>query len=449
MSCMAALDFYDKRYLVIAVFIREEVGGESDLENHMITFNWLLVTFLSVYLGSLALDLFLEKLNARHLERVGGEVPDVFKGFIEEQDLARINRYTLDKINFSILRTITGKIIFLLIVLSGMLPWVEGVLSKADFNFVTAGLMFFAIPFFITGLADLPFDYYHNFVLEERYGFNRSTLKIWVSDILKSAVLTCLLGGLLLTSLLLLIRYAGDIWWLLAWAVFFVFQLLMTLLYPTVIAPLFNKFTPLGDPELQGRIEEMASNQGINVMGIYEMDASKRSRHTNAYFSGLGKTKRIVLFDSLIESHPNDEILAVLAHEIGHLKRGHIKKQVLITGVVSIAFFFLAAKMIEWDLMFETFGFSETPAYIGVFLTGILLEPVSVFISPAFCALSRRFERQADQYSVEILKTPKALSTALKRLASENLSNLYPHPVYALFNYSHPPLVDRIKSIEA
>lgn len=415
----------------------------------MITFNWLLVTFLSVYLGSLTLDLFLEKLNARHLERMGGEVPGVFKGFIEEQKLAKINRYTVDKINFAILKTITGKMIFLFIVLSGLLPWVEGLLSRLDFNFVIAGLIFFAVPFLLIGLADIPFNYYHNFVLEEHYGFNRSTLRIWISDILKSAVLTCLLGGFLLASLLLLIRYAGDIWWLLAWAVFFLFQLLMTLLYPTVIAPLFNKFTPLEDPELQAKIGEMAANQGIDVKGIYQMDASKRSRHANAYFSGLAKTKRIVLFDSLVESHPSDEILAILAHEIGHLKRNHIKKQVLITGVVSIALFFLASKMIEWGLMFETFGFSETPAHAGVFLIGVLWEPVGVFLSPAFLAVSRKFERQADEHSVRILQMPRPLSTALKRLANENLSNLHPHPIYVLFNYSHPPLLDRIKSIEA
>jgi STE24 endopeptidase len=225
--------------------------------------------------------------------------------------------------------------------------------------------------------------------------------------------------------------------------------LLMTVLYPTVIAPIFNKFTPIADPELIFRIEGLAKMEGLEIRGIYQMDATKRSRHTNAYFSGLGKAKRIVLFDSLIQSHDVDEIMAVLAHEIGHLKKNHIKKQLALSSVVSVLLFYLASKMITWDLMFESFGFSIMPAYAGLFLVGIMWEPVSFFLGPAGMALSRRFEREADLYSLRIINDSGPLVRALKKIAKDNLSNLQPHPLYVWLNYSHPPLLERIRDLEA
>jgi STE24 endopeptidase len=178
------------------------------------------------------------------------------------------------------------------------------------------------------------------------------------------------------------------------------------------------------------------------------MDATRRTRHTNAYFSGLGKAKRIVLFDSLIQCHSQDEILSILAHEIGHLKKNHIKKQILITSFVSLLLFFLAAKLMTREVMYESFGFSDMSPYVGLFLVGILWEPVNFFLSPVGRAISRKFEREADFYSLEIIKTAKPLVTALKKMAKENLSNLRPHPLYVFFNYSHPPLLERIKYLE-
>lgn len=179
------------------------------------------------------------------------------------------------------------------------------------------------------------------------------------------------------------------------------------------------------------------------------MDATRRTRHTNAYFSGLGRAKRIVLFDSLIQSHSQDEILAILAHEVGHLKKNHIKKQLIIIAFVSLLLFFMASKLLTWNVIYESFGFSNMPCYVGLFLVGILWEPVNFFISPIGMAISRRFEREADFYSLGIVKTAKPLTTALKKMAKENLSNLRPHPIYVCFNYSHPPLLQRIEYLEA
>jgi STE24 endopeptidase len=178
------------------------------------------------------------------------------------------------------------------------------------------------------------------------------------------------------------------------------------------------------------------------------MDAGKRSRHTNAYFSGLGRSKRIVLYDTLLESHKNNEILAVLAHEIGHLKKGHIRKQIFIIGSVSFILFFLASKMISWRFLYESFGFSLMPLYGGLFLIGIIWEPLGFFLSPLSMAISRRFEREADSYVYRALKTTEYLISALKKMALDNLSNLCPHPLYVRFNYSHPPITERIKNLE-
>jgi len=298
-------------------------------------------------------------------------------------------------------------------------------------------------------VAGLPFDYYHSFVIEDRYGFNTKTINIWISDLIKSFLVMIVLGGLLLSALLVMLTYAGKNWWIWAWAVFLCFQLLVTVLYPTVIAPLFNKFTPLEKSNLKADIERLAKKEGIEIAGIYQMDATRRTRHTNAYFSGLGKAKRIVLFDSLVQSHNHEEVLSILAHEIGHLRKNHIKKQLIISSIVSLFLFLAASKLITCHLMYKSFGFSNTPYYVGLFLVGILWEPVGFFLSPFGMAISRKFEREADVYSIEIIRRAKPLSTALKKMAKENLSNLRPHPLYVFFNYSHPPLLERIEYLEA
>ena len=413
----------------------------------MISFNTFLICYLAIYVLSFTLDLATETLNVKHAKKFGEKVPQAFKGVVDQNELKRMNRYTRDNTHFTLLQAGVTKTIFLFIILSGGLPWIAEVLTGA--NFVAAGLIFFSVPGLLMGLADLPFDYYHSFVIEERYGFNTKTVRIWLSDLVKALLLTAILGSILLSLLLLMMMYTGETWWIWAWAIFFSFQLLMTVLYPTFIAPLFNKFTPLEESVLVGKIEELAEREGINIGGIFLMDATKRSRHTNAYFSGLGKAKRIVLFDSLVQSHETDEIIAVLAHEMGHLKKNHVKKQIATIGLISIFLFYLASKMINWEVMFSSFGFSVMPAYAGLFLVGVLWEPLGFFLSPIGMAISRKYEREADNYSLKLLKTADPLINALKKIAKENLSNLRPHPLYVWFNYSHPPLLERIERLAA
>jgi STE24 endopeptidase len=413
----------------------------------MIPINTFLIAYLALYLFTSTTDIIIEVINARNLKKYKEQVPEPFSGIIDADKLRNINRYTIEKINFSHVETIVGKVVFLFIILSGLLPWLAD--SLKDVHFVLAGLVFFAIPGLIGASVDLPFDYYHIFVIEEKYGFNTRTLKTWLSDLLKSLVIMVIIGTVLLSLLLIMVSYAGSRWWIWAWLVFFCFQILMAVIYPTVIAPIFNKFTPLDQDDLSEKIEHLAKNEGFTLKGIFQMDAAKRSRHTNAYLSGLGKRKRIVLFDTLIEAHENDEILAVLTHEMGHLKRNHIKKQLVVMGLSSVVLFYLASQMMTWQSMYQSFGFSSMPAYAGFFLVAVLWEPVGFFLSPIAMAISRRFEREADRYAFKAMKVAEPLILALKKMARDNLSNLRPHPLYVWFNYSHPPLLERIRTLQS
>ncbi len=411
----------------------------------MIDINPLLQIYLLVYLISSLSDLTIDLINNRHLKKVGNTIPTVLKDIIDEEKLRKMNQYSIDNTRLSVIKTVVAKFIFLGIILFGFLPFIVGFIK--DLHFIPAGLIFFAVLGVIATLVDLPFDYYHIFRIEERYGFNTRTIKIWLSDLLKSLVITVFLGSALLSLLLIIIRYAGNLWWMWAWLFFFLFQLLMTALYPTVIAPLFNRFIPIQNDKLVEKIRDLTNKEGLHVKDIFQMDAARRSRHTNAYFSGLGKTKRIVLYDTLLKSHDEEEILAILSHEIGHLKRRHIIKQICIMGMVTFLLFFLASQMITWEAMYRSFGFSEIYPYVGLLLIATLWEPLEFFLSPLAMALSRKFEREADHYVLKAIKTSEPFVEALKKIARDNLANLYPHSLYIRFNYSHPPLLERIKNL--
>jgi STE24 endopeptidase len=413
----------------------------------MISLNSFLIFYLIVLAATAIIDLAIEGFNRKHIETYGEVIPEAFKGMIDPDALRKTSRYSLDNIHFTIVQALIEKIFLLIVLLSGLLPKISGYLEPL--NFLAAGLLFFAFLGFLATVLGIPFDYYHSFVLEDKYGFNTQTFNTWLSDLLKSLLLTIILGSLLASALLLLIHYAGQTWWLWAWLVFIGFQLVMIVIFPTVIAPLFNNFTPVEDSDLKYKIEQVASRVGINVKGIFQMDATKRTRHTNAYLSGLGKAKRIVLFDSMIHAHTHEEILAILAHEIGHLKHHHIKKHLILISLTALLLFYLASKLIVWDIMYESFGFSNASAFTGLFLISILWGPIGYYLAPMGNLLSRHFERKADLYALEIIQTTGPLISALKKMAQDNLSNLYPHPFYVWFNYSHPPILERIRSIEA
>jgi len=413
----------------------------------MIPLNPLLLAYLTLYLACFALEIVLIRLNLARLKRQPEAAPQPLQDLVTAAQLKRTAGYTVENTHFAAVRQAAGNLIFLTIVLSGVLPWLAERLQ--GLNFLLSGLAFYGILGSVFFLSALPFDYYHSFVIEDRYGFNTKTIGLWWSDLFKTVRVTTVIAGLLIAVVLSAIRYIGSSWWLWSWAAFSGFQIFMVIIYPTVIAPLFNRFTPLPDSRLKEKIAEIAAREGLAVKGIYQMDASRRTRHTNAYFTGLGRARRIVLFDSLIETHTLEEICAILAHEIGHLKKNHILKNVIFSGLVSLVLFYLAARLIAADTVYRSFGFAATPPYIGLFLAGVLWEPCGFLLSPIAKFMSRRYEREADRYSLKVMRSARPLAEALKKMAKDNLSNLNPHPFYVWFHYSHPPFLERIRYLQA
>jgi len=414
----------------------------------MVQFNSLLIAFLLVFAFRSLFQLTLNRLNVSHLRKKGGHVPGVFQGWVDGGKLARISAYTADSSNFGIVVTLFDQALLLAILLSGFLPWLSETVSRWQLGFIVQGLAFFAVLAIISNLSYIPFGLYSTFVIEDRYGFNTRTLKLWFSDWIKSIAISAILSGFLLCLLLALLNYVRNTWWLWAWMGIGAFELIMLWAYPVVIAPLFNKFEPVSNEELRDRIVSLMGKAGLRVRGVFQMDAGKRSKHTNAYFTGIGRTKRIVLFDTLLASHPEEEIISVLAHEAGHWKKKHVLKQLVVMEILSLIVLYLVAKLLHWPFMYQTFGFGEPVAYVGLFLVGTLMSPLGYFARPVGSTISRKFEREADDAAVTLMGTAKPMGDALRRLAAENLANLVPHPLYAWFYYSHPAPVERISRLE-
>lgn len=414
----------------------------------MVQLNSLLLAFLIVFFFRSGTQLFLNRLNISYMRQHGNTVPEAFQDAVDQEKLKKISAYTVDSAHFGIISSLANQAFFLAILLSGFLPWLVKSIQQWGFGLIVGGLVFFASLSVLTSLLRIPFSLYGTFVIEGRYGFNTKTFRVWIADLLKSLALSALLGGLLLWLFLTLVVRGGNAWWVWAWVLMGAFELLMMWLYPVIFAPLFNKFEPIANKELENHIQTLMEKAGLRAKGVFRMDASKRSKHTNAYFTGIGKTKRIVLFDTLLEAHTGDEILAVLAHELGHWKKKHVHKQLILAELLSLAGFYVLAKLLDWPLIYQTFGFPEPIPYVGLFLIGALFSPLGYFAQPFASAISRKFEREADDYTFTLIQRADPMVSALKRLAADNLANLTPHPIYAWFYYSHPPLVERIKRLK-
>jgi len=414
----------------------------------MIRFNLLLLGFLAVFLLRSGTQLSLSRLNISYLRRHGVTAPEAFQDVVDGEKLKRVSAYNVDSEHVHMAATLTYQGFFLFILLSGILPWLVKVVNQWVGETIISGLVFFAVLSISANLLRIPFSLYDTFVIEKRYGFNTMTLKTWISDLFKNIIISAILGGLILWLLLIFVVHGGNTWWLWAWMVASGFEILMLWLFPVVIAPLFNKFEPIENKALERRIGMLMENVGLQVKGLFQMDASRRSKHTNAYFTGVGRNKRIVLFDTLLVSHTEEEVLAVLAHEIGHWKKKHLLQEIILIEIVSLVIFYYASQCLDWKLLYQTFGFQDSTAYVGLFLAGVLLGPLGFFAHPLESAIFRRFEQEADDFVVDLMKTAEPMCSTLKRLASDNLSNLTPHPLYAWFYYSHPPLVERISRLK-
>ena len=410
----------------------------------MVQWNMLLIAFLAAFAASSVFRLLLAYMNVSHLRRHGHDVPEVFQGEIDEATLARMTAYTAESARFGAIAHFFDDAVTLLVLLSGFLPLLVGIVLSWNLHFILSGLIFFGALALLSGILDIPFSLYGTFVIEKRYGFSTITIKLWITDLIKSLLLSAILMGILLGAMLALVYYAEHTWWLWAWLVFSAFQMLIVWLYPVLIAPLFNKFEPIENEALKEAIIALMAKVGLKTGGVFQVDAGKRSKHTNAYFTGFGKTKRIVLYDTLLKSHASEEILSVLAHEAGHWKKRHIIKQLILTETFSLVFLYLVYCLIDWSLLYQTFGFAEKLPYVGLLLIAALFGPAAFFLTPIGAILTRRFEREADDFCFNLVGTAMPMINALKRLAKDNLANLHPHPFYAWFYYSHPPLTERI-----
>ncbi|MBW2059574.1 MAG: M48 family metallopeptidase [Deltaproteobacteria bacterium] len=414
----------------------------------MIGLSPLLITFVAAFGIRSALEVVLNRLNVSHLRRYGQRIPPVFRSVVDEGKLARISAYRVESMSFGLFADLFSQSWLLAALLSGFLPRLVERIEPWVTNPVWEGLIFFAVLSAVLNLPRIPFNFYEIFVIEERHGFNTRTIRTWLLDLLKETLLSALLGGIVLLSLLILIYRIRQAWWIWAWLVLALVEGLVLWLYPVLIAPWFNRFEPVSDASLQQRIQDLVEVAGLTVKGVYQMDAGKRTRHTNAYFTGLGRTKRIVLFDSLLERHTEDEILAILCHEVGHWKRKHMIKQLLALEIASFVVLFVTGRLIQWPLLYRTFGFHGLLPFVGVFLVGTVVELAGYFLYPLGSAISRTLERQADDEASRLMGTGLPLARALRRLALDNLANLNPHPLYAWFYYTHPPVVERIERLE-
>jgi len=414
----------------------------------MIDFSLLLVAFLLIYVITVLAGWTLTQLNVGHLRQHGDQVPDVFAGEIDGETLSKMSAYTAESSRFGSFQSVFSDILLLAVLLFGLLPWLNGVIQSWGFHFVFSGLLFFGILALGSSLLGIPFDLYGTFVIEKKYGFSTITWKLWIVDFFKGFLVSGILMGILMSAFLALMHYAKNYWWFFIWVVFASFQLLMLWLYPIVIAPLFNKYEPVKNEALKEALIALMAKAGLKTEGIYQVDEGKRSKHSNAYFTGVGSTKRIVLYDTLLASHTDDEIVSILAHEIGHWKKKHIMKQLVFMEAASLVTLYIVYRLIEWPPLYGAFGFNGVVPYVGLLLLAVVAEPVTFFLTPLASMAVRRFEREADDYSFRLVGTTKPMVSALKRLAKDNLANLHPHPFYVWFHYSHPPLTERIRSLQ-
>jgi STE24 endopeptidase len=408
---------------------------------------WPFIIFVVIYLFQAVSWVFLELLSRAHVRAEGHKVPSPFKDILDESKLREMKAYTLENSAFSMVHKLILDSVLLVIIACGIIYYFDILSDRASESFIWSGLAFFYAVGAFLFVLELPFDYYHTFVIEQKHGFNRSDLSAWIKDNLRIAGVSAVILFVLAGSLLWTISRFPHYWWFWGFVIVSGVQFVLIVLYPVLIAPLFNRFEPLPDEDLARSVEELVKEVGMKTDGIFQMDAGKRSAHSNAYFTGVGKTKRIVLFDTLISAHSKEEIIAVLAHELGHFKLKHVVKSYAFSLAASFAAFYLSYTLLNRQALYSAFGIPAGSKYLTLFIITVFLRKAAFFLGPIVAAVSRRFERQADLFAAQ-LASPPALIGALKKLALNNLSNLHPHAAYAWFYYSHPPVTERIADLE-
>ncbi len=406
----------------------------------------ILVVFVTLLVLKFATSMLLDWINLMYVQRHSGTVPEGFRAHIDLPTYRKSIDYTVAKTRFGLVQHCYDAAVLMMVILSGLLPWLYSSLSALLGMGIwgQAGVLFLVAV--LLSIPGLPFDWWGTFRLEERFGFNQSSQTLWFVDKLKGLLLGFVIGYPLLALLIFLVISAGALWWVWGFVIFFLFQLLMVVVYPMFIMPLFNTMEPLADGELKDRLFALADRTGFKANTILVIDGSKRSAHSNAFFAGFGRFRRIVLYDTLIEQMGPEQLEAVLAHEIGHYKKGHIPKMMILSALTTFAMFVVLGWLAHGTWFAEAFLFSPHLAgeFVPVLLLFILLSGLlSFWLSPFTSRWSRKHEYEADAFACDAMGSAAPLIDALRKLHKKNLSNLTPHPWYSRFYYSHPTLLER------
>lgn len=404
-----------------------------------------LFLILFLYILKEAFEYLVRYLNLRHMRAAGVAIPPEFAGRVDGALMKKTQEYEAEKTRFSFITSLFGNIVALVFIFGGLLNVFNTWVMSLGLSFIVSGWLFFLLLYYAGDLLSIPFSLYSTFRIENKYGFNTMTPRLWTSDFVKSLLLSTVLMSLMIFTGLWLIEWSPGYWWFWVWGFLFAFSIFIMYISPYVIEPLFNKFTPIEDETLREGITALAEKAGIHVSRILRIDASKRSRHANAYFTGIGRTKRIVLYDTLLEGMDGSEILAVLAHEIGHWKKRHLLKSLAAFEMFSLISLYIAFRVLQSDLLLNVFNITANTLYARFVLFAFVAGIVSLPFKPIANFFSRRHERQADRVSYELTGDTESMVSALVKLSKENLSNLHPHPLYVAMHYSHPPILQRIR----
>jgi STE24 endopeptidase len=404
---------------------------------------------LLIFVSVTAARLGLSWLNLRHLEREGHRVPSLLAREVDAEKLGKISRYTAERARFGLVHSIASNLVMGGFLFAGGLERYDAWVTSMHHGFVWSGVVFFAGLLLAGAILEVPFQLYGDFRIEQRHGFNRQSAGLWWSDWLKSTVLSLALSCALAAGALALVQATPNTWWIWVSALITGVSLLLTFLSPYVIEPLFHKMEPLEVSGLSDGIRSMTEKAGVHLGRVLKVDASRRSSHSNAYFTGLGRVKRVVLFDTLLTQMSHQQILAVLAHELGHWKKHHVLIRMLTMQVLLVAGAYLAFRLAPSVALPELVGLTTASFAARVVILMLAASALMFPLTPLFAAWSRHDEREADRFAVDLHGHAHDLADALAKLGTENLSNLHPHPLYAAFYYSHPPLVERIGTLRA
>jgi len=407
-------------------------------------YNSIFFILIIILVAGFVLERYLEYLNKKMWSE---RLPAALKDICREEDYRKTQLYDKDNKRLAIWSSSFNLAIILAMIIAGGFSFIDGIARSLSGNMIAVSLIFFGMIGFGSEIINIPFSWYDTFVIEKRYGFNTMSTRTFITDHIKSWFIVLIIGVPVLGLITWFYFKSGSLFWLYAWGLITAFTIFMNFFYSELIVPLFNKQTPLEDGTLRNKIEDYAKKTGFRLRNIYVIDGSRRSTKSNAYFSGFGPKKRIVLFDTLLNELSEDEIVAVLAHEIGHYKKKHIVMtmvwSVLLTGLM----LFLFSLVVDNPGISEAMGAEKASFHLGLIAFGILYSPLSLLIGLASNVISRRNEFAADRF-VKDTFDPVVLASALKRLSVKNLSNMMPHPAYVFFHYSHPPLLQRLEKLD-